>query len=121
MVRSPRYCSTPLWSYSPGSQEEGGWPSTYCSGEALRRLVSKCLSREALADTLKILPPLQVGVGVKSGCEAIVHAVSQILEDSSLSPDSRWCLLLDFSNAFNCIDRSCMFNEIRSQIPGLAA
>ena len=36
-------------------------------------------------------------------------------------PLERWTLLLDFSNAFNSINRGCMFQEIRPRIPSMAA
>ena len=49
-------------------------------GEVLRRLTSKCLSRAVQSDAFDVLTPLQVGVGVKAGCEAIVHSVAHILE-----------------------------------------
>ena len=39
-------------------------------GEVLRRLTSKCLSRAVQSDAFDVLTPLQVGVGVKAGCEA---------------------------------------------------
>ena len=90
-------------------------------GEVLRRLVSKCLSRAVQQEAHDVLTPLQVGVGVKHGCEAVVHATSQIMNDPSIPPDDRWVLLVDFSNAFNTIDRAAMFRETRSRIPTLAA
>ena len=46
-------------------------------GEVLRRLTSKCLSRAVQSDSSDVLTPLQVGVGVKGGCEAVVHPHSR--------------------------------------------
>ncbi len=89
-------------------------------GEVLCRLTSKCLSHAVREEALATLTPLQVGVGVELGCEAIVHSVSRVLEDPSIPSRDRWTLLLDFSNAFNSIDRGCMFEEIRARIPSLA-
>ena len=57
---------------------------------------------------------------MKVGCEAIVHAVSHTLQDEGTSPDSCHTLLLDFSNAFNNIDRGSMFSEVRDHIPALS-
>lgn len=88
-------------------------------GEVLRRLTSKCLSRAVQVDALSTLTPLQLGVGVKVGCEAIVHSVSRVLEDPSIPSDNCWTLMLDFTNAFNSIDRGRMFEEIRNRIPSL--
>ena len=101
--------------------KKGGGNRPIAVGEVLRRLTSKCLSCSVQGDAFRVLTPLQLGVGVKVGCEAIVHSVSRTLEDKNLSPDSCWCLLLDFSNAFNSISRTCMFEEVRTHVPGLAA
>ena len=87
----------------------------------LRRLTSECISRSVQSEALQVLTPLQVGVGVKGGCEAIVHSVSRTLEDPNTPPVERWTLLLDFSNAFNSINWDRMFQEIRARIPSMAA
>ena len=87
------------------NREKDGGHCPIAVEEVLRRLTSKCLSRAVLADALQILTPLQLGVGVKVGCEALVLAVSHTLEGEDHSPDSRRVLLLDFSSAFNSIDR----------------
>ena len=47
--------------------------------------------------------------------------MSRTLEDPNIPPLERWTLLLDFSNAFNSINRGCMFQEIRARIPSMAA
>ena len=86
-------------------------------GEVLRRLTSKCLSKCVKDEAFQTLTPLQVGVGVKVGCETVVHAVSRIQEDPAIQPSDKWTLLLDFSNAFNSISRSHMFMEIQARIP----
>ena len=101
-------------------QKKGGGLRPIAVGEVLRRLTSKCLSRAVQEVAISTLTPLQVGMGVRVGCEAIVHAVSRLLEDPSTPSDDRWTLLLDFSNACNSINRSCMFEEIRTCIPSLA-
>ena len=88
-------------------------------GEVLRRLTSKCLAivSHSLASTS--LTPLQLSVGVRGGCEAIVHAVSSLM--SSSPPSCGWSLLLDFSNAFNNLSREKMFTQICQRIPSIAA
>ena len=88
-------------------------------GEVLRRLTSKCLANAARHSAFSSLTPLQLGVCVKGGCEAIIHAASHLMSSSSIN--QRWTLLLDFSNAFNCINREAMFAEIRHRIPSLSA
>ena len=84
-------------------------------------VASKCVSRAVRAAANGVLSPLQVGVGVPAGCEAIVHSVSCVLEDPSIPPDERCILLVDFSNAFNSVDWDGMFKEVRARIPSMAA
>ena len=93
--------------------------STPKVGEVLRRLVSKCLATLVRLPARSLLAPLQLGVSVRGGCEAIVHATSHLT--SSLPDEQCWTLLLDFSNAFNNISREAMFVEFRRRLPGLSA
>ena len=102
-------------------QKKGGGLRPIAVGEVLRRLSSKCLSRAVQRDAFRSLTPLQVGVGVKTGCEAIVHSVTRTLEDPNIQPEECWTLLLDFSNAFNSIPHGRMFEEVRARLPSIAA
>ena len=88
-------------------------------GEVLRRLISKCLATASRRTANNYLAPLQLGVSVKGGCEAIIHSVTQLIV--STPPERHWTLLLDFRNAFNSITRESMFVGVREHIPGLAA
>ena len=90
-------------------------------GEIFRRLTSKCLCHQHRSHIVNILSPLQVGVCVPNGCEAIVHSVNDTLQNNSIPADNKWTLLVDFSNAFNNIDRLSVLKETRSQIPSLSA
>ena len=90
-------------------------------GEVLRRLTSKCVSRAVQVDAIGVISPLQVGVGIPVGCESIVHSVASLQEDPNIPLESRCSLLVDFSNAFNLVDRGCMFQEVRSRILSMAA
>ena len=65
------------------------------------------------------LAPLQLGVSIKGGCEAIIHSVNQIM--SSAPPDRHWTLLVDFENAFNSINRESTLLELRQHLPSLSA
>jgi hypothetical protein len=64
------------------------------------------------------LRPLQVGVGVRGGGEALVHAFNRVVEarqtDGSLS-----LLQLDFQNAFNLVSRPRFVAQIRALCPDL--
>ena len=101
------------------SRKKSGGHRPIAVGEVLRRLVSKCLASHVRQSAISILNPLQLGVAVQGGCEAIVHAVSQAM--TSLPDERRWSILLDFSNAFNNINREAMFVEFRRRLPGLSA
>ena len=113
----PHLCGAALFA----SKKKGGGLRPIAVGEVLRRLTSKCIAKAVKGEAFKVLTPLQVGVGVSVGCEAIVHAVNRVQEDPNTSPERKWTLLLDFSNAFNSIDRGKMFEEVRARIPSMAA
>ena len=90
-------------------------------GEVLRRLVSKCLAFESASKAAELLAPLQVGVGVRNGIDAAVHAVRSLIEDQSVQANDKWVLQLDFANAFNTVDRNKVFEAVRSHFPELSA
>ena len=59
-------------------KKNGGlWPIAV--GEVLRRLISKCLATASRRTANNYLAPLQLGVSVKGGCEAIIHSVTQLI------------------------------------------
>ena len=72
-------------------------------GKVFQRLTSKCISLSVSSEAVRVLSPLQVGVGIPVGCEAIVHSVNSILGDTSIQSECKGTLQIDFSNAFNCV------------------
>ena len=88
-------------------------------GEVIRRLVGKCLAGKVAKEAEAYLMPHQFGVGVRGGCEAVVHATRQTLSDDSLQEEEKWTLLIDFSNGFNMGDREAMLAEVREHFPQL--
>ena len=60
------------------SKKQKGGHRPIAVGEVLRWLVLKCLVTLSHSQALRLLSPLQLGVGVKGGCEAIVHATNQL-------------------------------------------
>jgi hypothetical protein len=70
-----------------------------------RRLAAKCANAFACGKLGSMFSPRQVGVAVKGGCEAAVHATRRYIEH--MSPD-HVVVKLDFSNAFNCFG-SCSY------------
>ena len=99
-------------------------PGTYrpiAVGEVLCRLTSKCLAFAHAPQAASYLHPHQLGVGTKSGCEAIIHVTQAIITDQAINYDSKWILQIDYINAFNCVDRSHLFKELRAHAPGLSS
>ena len=97
----PHLCGAILFA----SKKKNGGLCPIAAGEVLCRLTSKCVSRAVCGDAVKFLTPLQLGLGVSVGCEAIIHAVTSVQEDPTIQLDDRLTLLLDFSNVFNSISR----------------
>ena len=79
------------------------------------------MTRKATADAKESLAPNQLGVGVKGGAEAIIHAVNAVFHDNNIADKDKWILQVDFSNAFNGISREEMQNRIREHCPKAAA
>lgn len=55
----------------------------------------------------------QLGVGVRGGCEAILHPVGQVLEEDP----GQWLLQGDIISAFNLADRDASFREVEDVFP----
>ena len=79
-----------------------------------RRLAAKCANAFACNKLVSLFSPRQVGVAVKGGCEAAVHATRRYIEN--MSPD-HVVAKLDFYNAFNCLDRGYMLDKVAEVIP----
>ena len=90
-------------------------------GEFLRRLTSKCVAKKATVDSAEYLAPHQLGVGVRGGAEAAIHAANAIYNDPQIPVDQKWALQIDFSNAFNEISREEMLAAIRLHCPKASA
>ena len=88
--------------------------------DILRRLTSKCIAYKVNYEASQWLMPLQFGVGVRGGCEAIVHATRATLESQKVPDSSKWSLQTDFENGFNNLDRSKMFVETRRRLPSIS-
>jgi len=111
----------PLLSSAPLTPlaKKGGGIRPIAVGEIFRRLVSKCCMASVKVAASLMLSPLQLGVGVQNGVEAILHS----LNDVACSPhtrDSVAFLLVDFKNAFNMVSRDWMFREVRDHFPSLS-
>eukprot|EP00666_Eupelagonemidae_sp_cell4sb_P017976 gene17976-biopygen815 len=87
-------------------------------GEVLRRLVAKCLCSTVQGEARALLWPLQTGVAVPKGAECSIHTLRQWCARHRGSPD-RVLLKLDFSNAFNQVNRAAVLRAVRDRLPQL--
>eukprot|EP01036_Dinobryon_divergens_P036414 gene36414-47414_t len=64
------------------------------------------------------LQPLQFGVGIPNGIEAILHAFNKLIRGESLDP-TLVLLLIDFINAFNMINRHTFLAIVKKSFPAI--
>ena len=88
-------------------------------GEVFRRITSKIMVMKVRERALDILKPLQVGVGVPNGTEAVLNGLNRLIGDPSL-PTSTTITSVDFENAFNNVDRQSFLNSIEEFFPELS-
>jgi len=88
-------------------------------GECFRRLVGKCLCQSTRDDARKHLWPLQSGVAVPLGVECGVHVVREWF-DRNAEDESKLLLKIDFSNAFNSLDRTSFLRQLRHHLPAVS-
>lgn len=82
-------------------------------GSTFRRLTSKTCCRAIQDHLSKKFLPHQLGFGVRSGCEAAVHAARTFLA----STDYEVFIKIDVKNAFNSLDRGVLLSEIQKEAP----
>ena len=97
-----------------GNKKDGGI-RPIAVGNLVRRLTSKCAAAAVASKAAALLSPLQVGVGVRGGCEAILHAARRVMEE----PGDKLLLQADLVNAFNQADRGAALQEVADQFPEL--
>ena len=86
-------------------------------GCTLRRFVCAIATRRAISATSRYLRPIQLGVSVSGGCEAITHAVRSYYENSH--DESTVLFQMDLQNAFNVVSRRAILDSVRSHCPDL--
>ena len=85
-------------------------------GEVPRRNIAKAILRTIRKDVEEGAGPLQVCAGQDGGCEAAVHAMRSIFQDSN----TERCLLVDASNAFNSLNRKAALHNVSVLGPPLS-
>ena len=88
-------------------------------GSIYRRLASKILAKRMSTALAAELQPVQLGVGVRMGCEAAVHAVREYI-DSHIGTPNHLVVKLDLTNAFNTVHRSAVIREVNRRFPAAA-
>ena len=86
-------------------------------GELFYRLAAVIAVRKVTQAAAVLLAPHQLGVGVDSGAEQIVHSLQHSLTDKHTK---RALLRVDISNAFNSCDRARVLRQLYEQ-PTLSA
>ncbi|KAD4384190.1 hypothetical protein E3N88_24358 [Mikania micrantha] len=80
-------------------------------GGIWRRLVSKVAMKKVGKEMTQYLGDYQFGVGMPNGAEAVLHSANRFL--NSFHADGSLALLtVDFSNAFNMVDRTTFLQEL---------
>jgi hypothetical protein len=87
-------------------------------GEALRRLVAKCLCEQSKETAWSYFWPIQVGCGSPLGAETAIHTLRQWC--TRQTGTNKVLLKIDFSNAFNCVSRTAALRELHLHFPALA-
>ena len=78
-------------------------------GEVMQRIMGKCVMHVTKPEFIDASGSLQVCAGHKSGCEAAIYAMHNIVE-----VDERDAVLLIYaSNAFNALNRAVALHNIR--------
>ena len=78
-------------------------------GEVLRRIIGKAILSVIKPEILSSAGNLQLCAGQAGGCEAAVHAMSDIFEEEETDA----LLLLDADNAFNSLNRRVLLHNIQ--------
>jgi hypothetical protein len=89
-------------------------------GETLRRLTSKLVVGKHQKKIVSKLLPNQLGVGIPGATEFIYKGVEQLLARNTPESDPLCLLQLDFSNAFDRLNRFEMRREVRRMAPEIS-
>lgn len=82
-------------------------------GEVMRRIVGKAISSVLQDDIQEAAGPLQVSAGQKGGSEAAIHSMREIFSEEGCDG----VILVDASNAFNCLNRRAALHNIQITAP----
>ena len=112
---APYLCGAPLY---PLRKKTGGI-RPIAVGEVLRRLVSKAACVYGTPIASNEFMPHQLGVGIPDGAVAIVHSLNHLVRLKG-QDENMVLLKVDFTNAFNLVDRDRMFAAVHARLPKIA-
>ena len=81
--------------------------------------VCKVVMKGVGKEMTKHLNDFQFGVGVSSGAEVVLHSVNRVLSKHH-DDGSPTMFHVDFSNAFNLVDRYALLHEVRMRCPSIS-
>ena len=113
---SPYLCGGNLYA----AVKKSGGLRPVAVGDVFRRLVGKSIMYKVAGRAANILRPIQFGVGVRGGCEGVVHATRATLASQTIPEENLWSLQVDLVNGFNQGDRDKMREEVRRLFPELS-
>ncbi len=82
-------------------------------GNVFRRMASK-VAAKSIRQLGASMAPIQLGFGIRNGCEAAAHALRLFAENSDGRDGNELIVKLDVSNAFNCLRRDCILDKVFS-------
>jgi hypothetical protein len=83
--------------------------------EVLQRLVSRSIAMQMRDAFQQFFSPLQFAVSTPGGCESIIAGIRALLN----ADPELLVLQADLANAFNEVDRTAIFEELRTHFPSL--
>ena len=78
-------------------------------------VIGKAILRVIKHDIQEATGPMQLCAGQETGCEAAVHAMNRIFSEA----DAEGVLLVDATNAFNCLNQQSTLVNDQSLCPAL--
>lgn len=88
-------------------------------GEVWRRLTAKFLCKAYKGESSEFFFPQQIGVGQPLGTEIGLETARQWCKRNSENSSSV-IVKIDFTNAFNCVERQVLLEQCRHHFPGLS-
>lgn len=100
-------------------QKSTGGVRPIAIGEAWPRLLGRIVAARYTPRVRQFLSPMQLGIGVSGGVEIAAHLVQTASLAVKQDPDVV-IQSVDFANAFNTIDRTCILRMLDQHFPDLS-